>query len=279
MHTQMSFSKNELEQMVASVPAWWHSIELGHGVKTKGVKAGGDMTKELESLHLPDFRHKTVLDIGANDGFYSFEAERRGASRVLSVDYYAWSLDLAKHWQYQKDCKERGVVPEPDQQTPNWRPSELPGKRGFDTAHKALSSKVEAHVGDYLKLDPKQVGSFDIVLYLGVLYHMEDLLQALKQVAALTREVAVIETAAVVIPGYEHHALCEFFETSELDGDMSNWWAPNEKALVGMCRAAGFRRVEVIAGAPLVKEKGKGLFSSPPPVQVHRYRAIVHAFK
>lgn len=279
MHAQISFSKNELEQMAASVPAWWHSIDLGHGVKTKGVKAGGDMTKELESLHLPDFRHKTVLDIGANDGFYSFEAERRGASRVLAVDYYAWSLDLAKHWQYQKECKERGIVPEPDQQTPNWRPSELPGKRGFDTAHKALGSKVEAHVGDYLKLDPKQVGSFDIVLYLGVLYHMENLLEALKQVATLTREVAVIETAAVVIPGYERHAICEFFETSELDGDMSNWWAPNEKALVGMCRAAGFTRAEIIAGAPPVKEKGRGMFSSPPPLQVHRYRAIVHAYK
>ena len=97
--------------------------------------------------------------------------------------------------------------------------------------------------------------------------------------SALTREVAVIETAAVVIPGYEHHAMCEFFETSELDGDMSNWWAPNEKALVGMCRAAGFTRAEIIAGAPPVKEKGRGMFSSPPPVKVHRYRAIVHAFK
>ena len=105
-------------------------------------------------------------------------------------------------------------------------------------------------MGDYLKLDPKQIGSFDIVLYLGVLYHMEDLLEALKQVAALTREVAVIETAAVVIAGYEHHAVCDFFETSELNGDMSNWWAPNEKSLVGMCRAAGFRRAEMIAGPP-----------------------------
>ena len=113
-----------------------------------------------------------------------------------------------------------------------------------------MSSKVGALVGDYLKLDLKQVVSFDIVLYLGVLYHMENLLEALKQVAVLTREVAIIETAAILLPGYEHHAICEFFETSELDGDMSNWWTPNEKSLVGMCRAAGFKRAEMIAGPP-----------------------------
>lgn len=222
------------------------------------------MTNELKALCLPELRSKTVLDIGPMDGFYSFEAERRGAKRVVAVDYYSWSLDLGKHFEYMKECKERGIEQKPDQETPNWRPSELPGKRGFDTAHKALGSKVESVVADYMSLAPEKVGVFDVVLYMGVLYHMPDPFAAMKQVAALTREVAIIETEAEVIPGYENLALCEFFETNELNRDMSNWWSPNEKALLALCRAAGFRRVEIIVGAPAVKKKRNGnVFITP----------------
>lgn len=56
--------------MADSVPFWWHSIDLGGGLFTKGVKCGGDMSNELKSLRLPDLRGKTVLDIGPMDGFY-----------------------------------------------------------------------------------------------------------------------------------------------------------------------------------------------------------------
>lgn len=274
----MEYTREQLQEMADSVPFWWHSIDLGHGIVTKGVKCGGDMTNELKSLCLPDLRGKTVLDIGPMDGFYSFEAERRGARRVVAVDYYSWSLDLAKHFEYMRECKERGIEQKPDQETPNWRPAELPGKRGFDTVHRALGSKVEGVVADYMSLDPNKVGIFDVVLYMGVLYHMQDPLAAMKQVAALTGRVAIIETEAEVIPGYEHLAFCEFFETNELNSDMSNWWSPNQKALLALCRAAGFKRVEVIGRVPAVKKQRLGFFSSR-PLQVHHYRAVVHAFK
>lgn len=274
----MDYSREQLTDMVDAVPFWWHSIHLGHGVVTKGVKWGGNMTDELNSLRLPDLRGKTVLDIGPMDGFYSFEAERRGATRIVAVDYYAWSLDLLKHFEYMKDCREHGIEQKPDQDTPNWRPAELPGKRGFDTAHRALNSKVEAIVADYMSLDPSKVGQFDVVLYLGVLYHMPDPFAALKQVAALTRDVAIIESEALLVPDFEHLALCEFFETNELNADMSNWWSPNQKALLGLCRAAGFRRVEVLVGPPAFKRPRRGIFSSDRP-EVKRYRAIVHTFK
>ena len=66
-----------------------------------------------------------------------------------------------------KECKERGIEQKPDQETPNWHPSELPGKRGFDTAHKVLGSKVESLVADYMSLEPKTFGFFDVVLYYG----------------------------------------------------------------------------------------------------------------
>jgi len=292
----MPYTKAQLEQVATSVPWWWHSIDLGHGIVTKGVKCGGDMDGELKALRLPNLAGKTVLDIGAMDGFYSFEAERRGAKRVVAVDYYSWSLDLPKHFEYMRECQQRGIQPQPDQETSNWRPLEMPGKRGYDAAHKALESKVETVVDDFMQLDPKELGTFDIALFLGVLYHLEDPLRALKHVSALTREVAIIETAAVSIPGFEHLALAEFFETSELGGDMSNWWAPNMKALCGLLRAAGFRRIDVIAGPPWrrigtrlnsclsvllselhVREKLK--LAGNGDTKVDRYRAIVHAWK
>ena len=62
-----------------------------------------------------------------------------------------------------------------------------------------------------MSLEPEKVGVFDVVLYMGVLYHMPDPFAAMKQVAALTGEVAIIDTEAEVIPGYENLALCEFF--------------------------------------------------------------------
>jgi tRNA (mo5U34)-methyltransferase len=195
-----------------------------------------------------------------------------------------------------RECRERGVVPVPDQSGPHWRPSELPGKRGYDTIHRALESRVETLVANFMEINVDDLGVFDVVLFLGVLYHMENPLEALKRVARVTGEVAIIETAAVVVPGYEHLAVCEFFESNELDGDMSNWWAPNEKALGGLCRAAGFRRVDMIAGAPRrplpdgtrssaasftakVWNHTRRRLSRQSIPEIHRYRAIVHAWK
>lgn len=161
----MAFSKEELEAMVATVPFWFHSFDLGNGVTTSGYKPANHLKDELRALRLPDLRGETVLDIGAMDGFYSFEAERQG---------YAWSLDLAQHIKYLRECRKRGVVPVPDQSGPHWRPSELPGKRGYDTIHRALESRVETRVADFMKINVDDLGVFDVVLFLGVLYHMEN---------------------------------------------------------------------------------------------------------
>ena len=93
---EWAYNKAELKQMAESVGFWWHSIDLGHGVVTKGFKKTPEtLQSELESLRLPDLRDKTVLDIGAWDGFFSFEAEKRGAKRVVAFDHHIWSVDLA----------------------------------------------------------------------------------------------------------------------------------------------------------------------------------------
>src|SRR3954466_11917283 len=78
----------ELKKEVAKIN-WWHSIDLGNGVITPGVDRS---SWKLKKLRMPqDLSGMSVLDIGAWDGFFSFEAERRGAKRVLAVDSFCWN--------------------------------------------------------------------------------------------------------------------------------------------------------------------------------------------
>lgn len=304
----MILTRQELEDLAEVVPFWFHSIHLGQGVVTKGWKTSEQLEYEVENLRLPNLRGKSVIDINTFDGFFSFEAARRGAARVVALDHYMWAMDLKEHFKYWQECKERGIAPAPYHTMPYYKPDELPGKIGFDTAHRALGSSVEGVVGDFMEMDLEPLGTFDVVFYLGSLYHMENPLQAMRRVAAVTNELAIIETEAVVFPNLEHHALCEFFESDELNGDVSNWWATNEKALVGLCRAAGFRRVDVVAGVaprpmtvkiisryfpklrltkPLLRKQRaaadaalQGLRKKTQAVpRVVRYRATVHAWK
>jgi len=298
--SKMNFSHQELEDMAAAVPFWFHSIELGQGVTSKGWKSATQLAEEFQRMRLPDLRGKSVLDINAWDGYFSFAAERSGAKRVVALDHYMWAMDLAEHSKYWKECKERGVSPEPYHKMPYYKPDQLPGKIGFDTAHRALQSKVEVVIGDFMEMDLAPLGTFDVVFYLGSLYHMENPLQAMRNVAAVTKEMAVIETEAASFPPFDQRALCEFFESDELNGDISNWWSPNDKALAGLCRAAGFSRVDAIIDAQFHTAKTAQDISLPRKLrsaagsmlrklsllkplesesQIIRYRAMVQAWK
>jgi tRNA (mo5U34)-methyltransferase len=243
--------ERRLRQRVASVPSWWHEIELGHGVVTPGRKGGGHgyMEEELERLRLPSLAGRSVLDVGAWDGFFSFAAERLGAARVVALDHYVWGLDPG-----------RPGAPLDLEGTP--------GKAGFDLAHEELDSRVEARVADFMEIDLAELGVFDVVLFLGVLYHLQDPLGAMRRLARLTGELAVIETEAVSFPANEDRPLWEFFADDELAGDPTNWWVPSIRALEDVCGASGFRRVDVLQGPPV--QAGPGPY---------RYRAIVHAWK
>jgi tRNA (mo5U34)-methyltransferase len=166
---------------------------------------------------------------------------------------------------------DEGIAPQQYHETEFWHPDTMPGRRGFDVAREALGSKVEAIEVDFMTADLAALGTWDLVLYLGVLYHMEDPLAALKRVGAVTRQRAIIETEAAVIPGYEHQALWRFFPGAELNGDVSNWWAPNMSALVGALTPAGFTGAEVTLGpdAELLER----------PDGPHHFRAVVHGLK
>jgi len=249
----------QLRRRVASHGYWWHSIELGDRVTTPGLKSARQLETELASFQLPDLPGKSVLDIGAWDGFFSFAAERLGASRVVALDYHTWATDIAEK---------------------TWDPEVLPGKRGFDLAREALGSRVESVFADVLSIDPAELGQFDVVLFLGVLYHTRHPLEMLERVAALTREMMVLESEAFTIPGREEAALTEFFESDELAGDPSNWWSFTEPALAGMCRAAGFESVHFL-DPPDSEHWSSAICQkhSPEHSGVVRHRAIAHAYK
>jgi tRNA (mo5U34)-methyltransferase len=261
-----------LRRMAEQVPFWFHSIDFGHGVVTPGLKPPATLRQELAAVAMPDdLTGMSVLDIGGWDGYFAFEAERRGAERVAVLDHYTWSLDLAGQQAYWKRCMAEGVTPLPYHETEYWHPDTMPGRIGFDVAREALGSRVEAIAVDFMEADPASIGRWDLVLYLGVLYHMEDPMAALRRVAAVTGQRAIVETEAVVIPGFEHEALWRFFPGSELNGDVSNWWAPNLSALGGALSAVGFDRAEATLGPhPDLLEQPGG---------PHHFRAVVHGVR
>ena len=195
---------------------WYHTIDLGGGVVTKGID---DTPLRLARLALPtSLAGLTVLDIGAWDGFFSFEAERRGASRVVAADYFSWHGG-------------------------GWG-----SKAGFELARTALGSKVEDLDIDVMDLSPERVGQFDVVFFLGVLYHLRHPLLALERIASLTRQQLILETVVDMV-GIRRPAVA-FYPGRELSNDPTNWWAPNLPALHGMLRDVGFAQVRTVTPEP-----------------------------
>jgi tRNA (mo5U34)-methyltransferase len=272
-------------QAQADAHVWYHTIDLGHGVTTKGLGVhwhGPDT--------FPDFTGRSVLDIGAWDGYYSFLAERQGARRVVALDHYVWGVDFGPRTDYWSECAARGVLPDHDRDLVDfWAPA-LPGRRGFDFAAAALGSKVEPVLGDYATMDLDGLGTFDVVLYLGVLYHMKEPLTCLERVRGLTNEVAVIETEAVHIEGLDDECLVQFHAGDALRADYGNWYVPTIGALHSWCRAAGFSSVQTVLGPPArppmasasPRERlGRRMAGLPPRTTSSapslNYRAVVHA--
>jgi len=233
---------------------WYHRIDLGQGVITRGVD---NSPERLARARLPaDLSGRSVLDIGAWDGFFSFEAERRGASRVVAADHYAW----------------HGT---------GWGTGQ--GKAGFQLAREVLRSRVEDVDIDVMDLSPERVGSYDVVLFLGVLYHLPNPLLALERVASVTRGLLILETVVDMV-GLSRPAAA-FYPARELNDDPTNWWGPNHAAVTGMLRAAGFGRVDVMSpvrsapfrAARAVKHWLAGKNSIPSAFR--QDRAVFHAYK
>ena len=259
------------QRLVDEITQWHHSIHVGDGVVTPGGKTPGHHHDDIKRLQLPDLADKSVLDIGAWDGYYTFMAEGAGASRVVALDHYAWSVDYqkaadytARQWAGGEPIRAFHTVPE------LWDPVGLPGKRGFDLVHRLLNSRAEVVVGDFMTLDVSALGTFDVVLFLGVIYHLEEPLRALRRVRQLTHGLAAIETEAVLLPGRPGRPLWQFVDAAQVNHDPSIWWVPTAEGLRSMCLAAGFSRAEIVTGPPKRSRFRRG--------RAVNYRGVAHAF-
>ena len=223
--------RKEILEKVNRVKYWRHQIDLGDGILTPGTHA-------FDYPRMPeDLRGKTVLDIGAWDGMDSFEAERRGAKRVLATDIWydpKWSKEL---WE--------GI---------------RKGMEGFLTAREILGSKVEYKNIDVYDMSPETVGEFDIVLFLAVLYHLPDSLLALRKIASVTKEMVVVESA-VVKTRSEDIPLMAFKYTNLLPGKEPSC-TPNLLCLKQLILAAGFKNVEISISNVRIPEPPRGTISN-----------------
>jgi tRNA (mo5U34)-methyltransferase len=213
----------EIERRARSLGPWFHNLDLG-GVKTAPQHFLGDYPANKWSRFADavpqDLRGRTVLDIGCNAGFHSIEMKRRGADRVVAIDH-----DDAYLRQARFAAEASGVAIE----------------------FRKLSVFDVARLGE----------RFDVVLFMGVLYHLRHPLLALDlihahvardlllfqsmlrggpEVAPLDEDYAFAETAIFSDPGFPR---LHFIER-RFSGDGTNWWVPNRACAEAMLRSAGF---------------------------------------
>lgn len=218
-----------LRERIKEIDFWYHRIELPGGVVTPGLNPLNPPSYQVPA----DLTGMRVLDVGAWDGYWTFEALKRGAREVVAIDDFSDYLGR--------------LAPE---QRQAWT--------SFDLCREALGyppercSRVEMSVYD---VSEEKLGRFDLVLFFGTLYHLRHPLLGLDKLGAVCDKQIIVETASCEDyspynggfgKGYAGtQCVAEFYPTSELAGNTTNWWAPNLRCLAAMVYAAGFPKVEV----------------------------------
>lgn len=185
----------QIKLLIDSVDNWYHKIELAPGIVTPGIRDCNAVLSTLNLLGLPkNCQSLRVLDIGCRDGFFAFEMEARGAE-VIAIDYAG--VDVT----------------------------------GFSVVSQIKNSKVKYFTDNVYKLDPKKYGVFDIVLFLGVLYHLRNPMLALDQIQQLIKPdgLLLVETQIATNPKLLkiNVPAWQFYPGKDLNNDATNKWAPN----------------------------------------------------
>jgi tRNA (mo5U34)-methyltransferase len=220
-------SQEDLERQIQELGPWFHNLNL-RGIQTAPNHFLGDYpeTKWHRFAHaLPaDLSDKSVLDIGCNAGFYSFEMKQRGAGRVLAID----SDD-----RYLAQARFAAAV------------------KGVDVEFRQMS------VYDIADLNEK----FDLVLFMGVIYHLRHPLLALDLlyehvVGDLLVFQSLLRGSKSVFPVVDDYPFAKtnifeepdfplmYFIEKKYSGDETNWWIPNRAGAEAMLRSAGFEIID-----------------------------------
>jgi len=219
-----SLNPEAVKAMIADHKNWYHRIEVMPGVVTPGIHDSTTALNHLDQLGLPrNCSGLRVLDIGCRDGFFSFEMERRGAE-VVGMDYVN------------------------------------PTNTGFSLASKLLGSKVNYLIENVNNISgcAGKIGSCDIVLFLGVLYHLRNPLAALDEIHSVTKpgtllflETQLLDRAFMLgdgsftsleelSPQLSEVPIMQFYPRDALSGDATSKWAPNMTGLKRMLEEAQF---------------------------------------
>ena len=220
----VQLDRRVIEERVRALGDWFHNLDLG-GVHTAPDHFLGDYPRDfwrcIENTIPWDLRGKTVLDVGCNAGFFSIEMKRRGADRVVGIDSDERYLAQAR------------------------LATEV---AGVDVELRPLS------VYDVAQLQE----NFDVVLFMGVLYHLRHPLLALDLLREhVTGDLLLVQTLlrGNLDPPREWAEDYPFEETAVFDDprwpkmhfveqeyahDWTNWWVPNRACTEAMLRSAGF---------------------------------------
>jgi tRNA (mo5U34)-methyltransferase len=213
----------QIAQKARALGDWFHNIDL-NGVQTAPDHFLSDYPnvkwRQFEHAIPADLTGKTVLDIGCNAGFYSIQMKRRGADRVLGIDFDDRYLEQARF------------------------AAEVTGQ---DIEFRKLSVYDVAELGE----------TFDVVLFMGVLYHLRHPLLALDLIHDhAARDLMIFQSMQRGSKeAYPVQANYSFWEETHFDepgypkmhfieheyaDDWTNWWAPNAACVEAMLRSAGF---------------------------------------
>jgi tRNA (mo5U34)-methyltransferase len=235
---------------------WYHTIELPGGVTTAGMF---DHRALVPHYGIPDdLIGKRVLDIGAWDGFWAFEFERRGAEVV--------ALDIEKMGDTDLPAGQREVL---DRSGFDYRFGD-----GFDLAREALGSGVTKVTGNIYELDPQVLGTFDIVHAGDVLLHLESPTVALRQVLRVTRG------QAMLVLTYDPKLKGKVVEYRGGWGN-ATWWIPSLDAAAQIVLDAGFADIWLHKTYRLQEAGGKeglwrAIFFARPPASTFKISSSAH---
>ena len=230
-------NREDLLDGIHRLEPWFHSIELAPGVLTKTESVAGEQadhpreTWDIIKNCLPvDLSGKSVLDVGCNAGFYSVEAKRRSASRVLGVDAMRREIMQANF------------------------------------VRRALGLDIEFRAMSVYEFSAASVGRFDVTLALGLIYHLKHLVLGLEKLAAVTKDTLIVETALLPkesgILGSVSRRQAEYVvgdlrrplhtigwieNPPEASEASYNWFLPSLDGAVALLKAVGFRDVDVFA--------------------------------
>lgn len=216
-----------LKNQIEVLSPWFHNIHLPGGIQTAPNHPLGDFPGykwDVIAPYLPyELSGYEVLDVGCNAGFYSLEMARRNA--------HVTAIDVDRHYLKQAE---------------------------FVAGLFGLNDRIDFHqmqVYDLVKLEKK----FDIVLFMGLFYHLRYPLLALDIVSSKIKRLLIFQSLSMETTdecepvadfAYEERALmlrkgwpAMAFIENKLAGDPTNWWIPNSSAIKAMSRSSGLQFV------------------------------------